>query len=229
MEKRKSFPLSLWPIRARDPAGSPLARPAPPPLGPAPRGPARAPTPRDPLPARRSHPGSAAPPCATHLPSPLPSPLARPWRGSGAVRGASSPTPSPPPRGPPLPGAAPSRSPWPWRPSGSARRVPSPSLALGPGAARPWCPRLVRRGAAWLLGAAMTRATPPRRSGPPRAAAPYCLGVRAAPPARLRRAARPWRSASVRPATLARGVRVCGGSAPAPRGRLPARPRCLDA
>jgi hypothetical protein len=31
MEKGKSFPLSLWPIRAHDPAGSPLAWPAPPP------------------------------------------------------------------------------------------------------------------------------------------------------------------------------------------------------
>jgi hypothetical protein len=165
-----------------------------------------------PFPAWRSCPGSAAPPCATHPPGPLPSP----WRGSGAVCGASSPTPSPPPRGPPLPGAAPSRSPRPWRPSSSARRGPSPSLcspalpapAHSPSAASP------RRGAAL---------DPAQRGAP---AAFPARGAAIWPPTRVARRARPriplwWRVASAspwhaRPARPRCGPGVPGAAVPGP-------------
>jgi hypothetical protein len=155
----------------------------------------------DPFPVWRSCPGSAAPPCATHPPGPLPSP----WRGSGAVCGASSPTPSPPPRGPPLPGAAPSRSPRPWRPFGSARRGPSPSLRIpalpapahssGAAPAWPWrpSPARPRQGAArpWTLPSAVRPWPSPLAARPygPRLAWPGALapgslsgGARPRPP-----------------------------------------------
>jgi hypothetical protein len=110
--------------------------------------------------------------------------------GAAPARGAARP---PPPRAPLTPSATPRRGPPYTR---------APARFAEPAA---------RRG----FGVAVALVPPPWHGGPPRAVVPCCPGVPVAPPARLRCQARPWRSASARPVALGRGVRVCGGWAPA--------------